>query len=61
LAHYRGKEWDQAEAALAECRSWAPQYLQGFYDLYEERIAHYRIDPPPADWDGVYEAKTKAG
>jgi adenylate cyclase len=61
LAHYRGKEWDQAEAALAECRTLAPQFLQGFYELYEKRIAHYRIEPPPANWDGVFEAKTKAG
>ena len=39
----------------------APQFLQGFYDLYEKRIAHYCADPPPANWDGVFEAKTKAG
>src|SRR5688572_5082905 len=61
LAHYRTKDWDQAEAALAECRALAPAFLWGLYELYEKRIAHYRIDPPPANWDGVYEAKTKAG
>ena len=61
LAHYRAKEWDQAEAVLAECRALAPALLNGLYELYEKRIAHYRIDPPPADWDGVYEARTKAG
>jgi adenylate cyclase len=61
LAHYRAQEWDQAEAALAECRGLAPALLNGLYELYERRIAHYRIDPPPADWDGVFEAKTKAG
>ena len=61
LAHYRAMAWDQAEAALAECRTLAPALLHGLYELYEKRIAHYRIDPPPADWDGVYEAKTKAG
>ena len=61
LAHYRGKEWEQAEAALAECRALAPELLRGLYDLYARRIAEYRADPPPADWDGVYEAKTKAG
>ena len=61
LAHYRAKEWDQAETALAECRALAPALLGGLYELYERRIAHYRIDPPPANWDGVYEAKTKAG
>ena len=61
LAHYRAKEWDQAEAALAECRALAPETLHGLYDLYARRIAEYRLNPPPADWDGVYEAKTKAG
>jgi adenylate cyclase len=61
LAHYRAKEWDQADAALAECRMLAPEFLGGLYDLYARRIAAYRADPPPADWDGVYEAKTKAG
>ena len=61
LVHYRAKDWDQAEAALAECRALAPALLNGLYELYEKRIAHYRIDPPPANWDGVYEAKTKAG
>jgi adenylate cyclase len=61
LVHYRAKDWDQAEAALAECRTLAPALLHGLYELYEKRIAHYRIDPPPADWDGVFEAKTKAG
>jgi adenylate cyclase len=61
LVHYRAQEWDQADLALAECRALAPALLHGLYELYEERIAHYRIDPPPANWDGVYEAKTKAG
>jgi adenylate cyclase len=61
LAHYRATDWDRAEAALAECRALAPALLLGFYEVYEKRIAHYRTDPPPADWDGVFEAKTKAG
>ena len=61
LTHYRGKEWDRAEATLAECRALAPELLRGLYDLYARRIAEYRLNPPPADWDGVYEAKTKAG
>jgi adenylate cyclase len=61
LAHYRAQDWDQADAAVAACRGLAPPLLHGLYELYEKRIAHYRIDPPPANWDGVYEAKTKAG
>jgi adenylate cyclase len=61
LAHCRAKQWDQAEAALAECRALAPEFIAGLYDVYARRIADYRIAPPPADWDGVYEAKSKAG
>jgi adenylate cyclase len=70
---YRGQDWAGADANLAECRALAaalPADLPGalpddklsaFYDLYAARIAAYRADPPPADWDGVYEAKSKAG
>ncbi|HEX6120433.1 MAG TPA: adenylate/guanylate cyclase domain-containing protein [Dongiaceae bacterium] len=61
LAHYRAKDWDQAEAALAECRPLAGDALAAFYDLYARRIAEYRAAPPPTGWDGVYEARTKAG
>ena len=65
LARYRAQDWDAAEARLAECRRLAQVIaeggLAGFYDLYAARIAAYRADPPPADWDGVYEAKSKAG
>ena len=61
LAQYRAKAWDQAEAALATCRTFAPESLHAFYDLYARRIAEYRVAPPPANWDGVFEAKSKAG
>ena len=33
--------------------------LDVFCDLYEERIAEYKINPPPPDWDGVFIATTK--
>jgi hypothetical protein len=29
--------------------------------VFSARIAEYRASPPPADWDGVYEARTKEG
>lgn len=73
LASYRAQDWDGAESALAECRRLAAALpddlygalpedkLAGFYDLYATRIVAYRKDPPAADWDGVYEAKSKAG
>lgn len=61
LAAYRRQDWDAAEAAIAECRPLAPAYMRGFYDVYAERIAEFRAEPPPADWDGVYVATSKSG
>jgi adenylate cyclase len=65
LGLYRAQDWDGAAAALAECRGaaegLASDGLADFYDLYAARIQTYRATPPGADWDGVYEAKSKAG
>jgi adenylate cyclase len=61
LAAYRSQDW---EAAAAECRSCleiAPERLRVFYALYEARIAEFKSEPPGADWDGVYVAKSKTG
>ena len=33
--------------------------VAGLYDMYAERIAAHRADPPPPDWNGVYEAESK--
>ncbi len=57
---YRHQNWPAAAAALAACRRMAPA-LKAFYELYEDRIADYSSQPPPADWDGVYVALTKSG
>jgi adenylate cyclase len=60
LAAYRRQDWDAASAALVECRRLAPS-LHGLHEVFAARIAEYRAAPPPADWDGVYEARTKEG
>jgi adenylate cyclase len=60
LTAYRHQDWDGASAALVECRKLAPT-LEGLHDVFSRRIAEYRAEPPPADWDGVYEARTKEG
>jgi adenylate cyclase len=60
LAAYRRQDWDTASAMLAECRTLAPS-LHGLHDVFAARIEEYRAAPPPADWDGVYEARTKEG
>jgi adenylate cyclase len=33
--------------------------MSGYYDLLEERIEEYKVNPPGADWDGVYVATSK--
>ena len=60
LAAFRKQQWDGALALIERCRSAANGLdVAGLYDMYVERIATYRADPPPPDWDGVYEAETK--
>ena len=56
FAHYQAQDWDAAEAALHALNARAPRTL---YDIYLERIAHFREAPPPADWDGVFVYTTK--
>ncbi|QDX80053.1 adenylate/guanylate cyclase domain-containing protein [Denitratisoma sp. DHT3] len=56
LRAYRSQEWDQAELALTDLARMAPLHL---YELYAQRIAHYRKEPPGADWDGVWKFETK--
>jgi adenylate cyclase len=60
LVIFRKQKWDDALALIERCRGVANGFdLDGFYDMYSERIATYRADPPPPNWDGVYEAETK--
>ena len=57
LRGYRAQEWDQAELALFNLQRMDPEsYL---YNVYAERVAHYRKDPPGGDWDGVWKFETK--
>lgn len=55
-AAYQKQDWAAAEAALQTLNASAPRPL---YDVYLERIAHFRAVPPPADWDGVFVYTTK--
>lgn len=57
LAQVRAQQWDAAEQAIAALAARHP--ARGLYALYLERIAHYRANPPGADWDGVTTFDTK--
>ena len=60
LGCYRKQQWDEATRLIDRCRKLANGFdVAGLYDMYDERIAAYRADPPPPDWDGVYEAESK--
>ena len=65
LIAYRAQNWDLAETEIAACRKilegrdGLPGELLGFYDVCHDRIAAFRAEPPPAEWDGVYVAESK--
>lgn len=60
LAAYRSRRWDDAEARLRRLEELGrPHGLGKLVHLYEDRLAHYRASPPPADWDGAFVATSK--
>ncbi len=56
FAAYQQQKWDEAETLLTTLNKESPRAL---YDIYLERIAHFREAPPPKDWDGVFVYTTK--
>ena len=60
LGCYRKQDWDAAMALIARCRDAAGGFdAAGLYEMFQERIEKFRLDPPPPDWGGVYEAELK--
>jgi adenylate cyclase len=59
LARYRAKDWDAAEALANACEKMNTSRLDHLYALYRERIAFFRMNPPPPHWDGTAEALSK--
>lgn len=55
LQHYRGQEWEQAEAILDKL----PKTNDVLFKLYKGRIAELRLNPPGNNWDGVTSFTTK--
>lgn len=49
-------DFDAAEDILRKANRRNPCKL---YEVYLDRIAHFRENPPPADWDGVFTFTTK--
>lgn len=59
LNRYRARDWDAAEILSRECEKLNSSRLDRLYALYRERIARFRVNPPPPDWDGSAEALSK--
>jgi len=57
LKLFRSQSWDMAELQFLNLQKLSPE--RPLYRLYAERIGHYRMEPPGADWDGVFTATTK--
>lgn len=59
LAAFRSRRFDEAAALLVDARAAAGGKLAQLYDTYESRIAEFKVDPPPPDWDGRALAERK--
>ena len=51
LRAYRTQQWDQVEVSLLNLQRMNPDC--GLYQVYAQKVADKRRQPPPADWDGV--------
>ncbi|MBK8158158.1 MAG: adenylate/guanylate cyclase domain-containing protein [Rhodospirillaceae bacterium] len=58
LHAYRERQWDEALQHIDACSQLWPR-LEPLYDLYRDRIENFLVDPPSADWDGVFVATKK--
>jgi len=57
LKLYRSQQWDQAEAEFFSLSRGPNKHK--VYEMFMERIAYYRKNPPGAKWDGVWTFTTK--
>lgn len=57
LVAYKQRKWD--EAILAFEKALQIDKTDGPSELYLQRSQDFKLNPPPADWDGVFVMKTK--
>src|SRR4029078_13663296 len=56
LEKYRKQDWNGALQTREQGRTSANGFIVGpIFDMYVERIEIFRAEPPPPDWNGVYE------
>lgn len=60
LSAYRDQSWDRAKSiAKEQMAKSATLGLGNYYDMMIKRVDGYKNDPPPTEWDGVFEASAK--
>ncbi|WP_417793181.1 CHASE2 domain-containing protein [Terasakiella pusilla] len=62
LQAYRNQEWAKVRDMIVRANQMIDELgmeHHGLYALYEERMKEYEINPPAADWDGVFIATSK--
>jgi adenylate cyclase len=57
LKLYWERKWEEAAAALKECIAMDPDEKPAKVIL--ERVEHFKSNPPPPEWKGEYERKSK--
>jgi adenylate cyclase len=57
LKQFRAQQWEQAEAEFFSLSRMPGAHK--VYEIFLERIAYYRKNPPGEKWDGVFTFKTK--
>jgi adenylate cyclase len=57
LQAYRRQDWDNAERCFAACCDLVAE--DGPSTVHLARIATFRREPPPADWDGTWHINVK--
>ena len=56
LDAYRNQDWDRAQRILQKLRR---ETRRTIFSIYLKRIEAFRNEPPPPDWDGVFEHPIK--
>jgi adenylate cyclase len=59
LEAYRRRDWQAALGLLEDPVLAGERDMAPVYGLFRERIAEMQVEPPPADWDGVFVAHEK--
>lgn len=57
LDAYRQQDWSRAQAGFERLRERQPDCM--LYRVYWDRVAALRAEPPPPDWDGVFNLESK--